>query len=764
MNFSKIPEELKKDGLFCFWKREQVGGRQTKVPYRLDGMKARSTERDDFVCFDIAERFAGRFDGIGLGIFDGWCAVDIDHCYKDGKLSDMARDIINTMLSYTEISPSGEGIRIIFRAEKLRFDKEKYYINNRDLGLEVYVSGATNKYVTLTGNALIESPVQERSEQISAVLEKYMRRKTAKAAPKAPKSAPARAEFSDGELLEKISRSKQGAKFLSLWKGEIPAGKSHSEADLSLCSILAFWCGGDVAQMDRLFRQSGLYREKWEREDYRTQVLNLAASSSSAFYSGGEYARSSAAEDLGPETELEKVLKYSFSDIGSGKLFADKVRDVARYSPERKSWFCFDEGIWQIDPLGLKAMEHCKRLADRLYALATEISDEEKRSAYIKHYAKWQKRSVRETILKDAQSVYPLYVRELDSDPFVFNCANGTLHLDSMEFTEHRASDMLTKKSPAVFDPEARCERFDRFVSEIMQGDPEKMKFLQKAMGYGLSGDTRYECLFFLYGATTRNGKGTLCESVLRVLGDYGITARPETISLKLNNSSNAPSEDIARLAGVRFVNISEPGKGLVLNAAQIKSMTGNDTINARFLHENSFDFKPQFKLYINTNYLPVVTDLTLFSSGRVVCVPFDRHFSEQEQDKSLKSEFAKPENMSAILNWLIAGAKLLKDEGLYIPEAVERSTENYRMQSDKTAQFVEECLERCEGEAERTADIYARYKRWCGENGYKCENAKNLNQALAAYGTITRKKVKDKDKTTVFLGYRLVEKCDDCT
>ena len=179
-------------------------------------------------------------------------------------------------------------------------------------------------------------------------------------------------------------------------------------------------------------------------------------------------------------------------------------------------------------------------------------------------------------------------------------------------------------------------------------------------LGYGLTGDTRYECMFFYYGATTRNGKGTLMESTLNVMGDYGITVRPETIAAKSTSNSQNPTEDIARLAGVRFANISEPRRGLVLNEAQIKSMTGNDTLNARFLHENSFDLKPQFKLYVNTNYLPAITDMTLFSSGRIVIIPFDRHFEEWEQDQNLKYEFSKPMVKSAILNWLIEGYTLL--------------------------------------------------------------------------------------------------------
>ena len=204
-----------------------------------------------------------------------------------------------------------------------------------------------------------------------------------------------------------------------------------------------------------------------------------------------------------------------------------------------------------------------------------------------------------------------------------------------------------------------------------MSGDRGKAIFMQKALGYAVSGDTRYECMFFLFGASTRNGKGTLMESILHVFGDYGKAVRPETIALKQNSNSQSPSEDIARLAGIRFANISEPSRGLVLNAAQVKSMTGNDTQNARFLHENSFDFQPQYKLYVNTNYLPVITDMTLFTSGCVLIIPFNRHFGEWEQDKILKAGFARPEIQSAILNWLLDGYVRLREEDFTPPQSV---------------------------------------------------------------------------------------------
>lgn len=243
------------------------------------------------------------------------------------------------------------------------------------------------------------------------------------------------------------------------------------------------------------------------------------------------------------------------------------------------------------------------------------------------------------------------------------------------------------------YDPLAKSERFNSFVDEIMSSDKEKTLFLKKFLGYAVTGETKYECMFFLYGETTRNGKGTLMESVLSVMGDCGKAVRPETIAVKSNPNSSQPSEDIARLAGIRFANIAEPRRGLCLNAAQVKSMTGNDTLNARFLHENSFDFKPQFKLYVNTNYLPVISDMTIFSSHRVHIIPFDRHFEEDEQDKTLKHEFLKDEAKKAILNWLVDGFYLLKKEGFKPPKCVKDATLSYARDSDKIAQFAEDEL-----------------------------------------------------------------------
>ena len=243
----------------------------------------------------------------------------------------------------------------------------------------------------------------------------------------------------------------------------------------------------------------------------------------------------------------------------------------------------------------------------------------------------------------------------------------------------------------------------------------------------------------------------------MKVLGSYGCASRPEMIGMKMNTSSQSPSEDIARLAGVRFTNISEPSKGLILNSALVKSMTGNDTLNARFLHENSFDFRPQFKIYINTNYRPSINDMTLFTSNRVIVIPFERQFDESEQDKDLKTLFAGENHKSAILNWLIEGYMHLRREGLDPPESVKEAIRDYQQDSDKITQFVDDVLVEAPAQETKTALLYDRYRQWCQENGCFAENSRNFNQALRTIAEVVRKRPRTGgNPTTLLIGYRI--------
>jgi putative DNA primase/helicase len=428
--------------------------------------------------------------------------------------------------------------------------------------------------------------------------------------------------------------------------------------------------------------------------------------------------------------------------------------------PERKKWFVYDGWVWRPDIGDLKVSELCKRLADALMMYALSIKDDKQRTDYMAHVSRWQRRAYRETIIKDSASVYPVEFAEFDKNPMVFNCLNGTLNLETGVFSPHKAGDMLSKIAGVNYDPNAKAERWERFIGEVMQGNQDNATFLQKALGYAVTGDTRFECFFILYGPSSRNGKGTTMETFARMMGDYGKAAKPDTIGQKQTPNGSGPSEDVARLVGARFVNISEPDKKLVLSTALVKTLTGNDTITARFLHENSFEYRPQFKLFINTNHLPAVTDVTLFSSGRVKVIPFERHFTEAEQDKSLKAELAQAENMSGLLNWCLHGLWLIKETGFDAPDDVLTAVDDYRRASDKIGRFLDEEFEADPLGETRTEEAYNRYKVWCSINGHYPENMANFKSSLSNYAMIQRKRPagssREDGKLTLLIGYRL--------
>ncbi len=739
MSFENFPAELKE--------LPQWVVRRGKVPVNpRTGDGAKAGQPDTWGTFEEAVQASAGYDGIGFEFHNnGIVGVDLDHVIdaEAGAVDPAALEAVNRLNSYTEYSPSGTGLHIYVRG--------KIPVDGRKGGArEMYQA---KRYFTVTGKPFGDvRPLADRSKEIAELFAEWFPDKSAQLPQKSTSSAPV--DLNDAALISKIKRSKNGALFSTLWNGDHSDYKSRSEADIALCNILAFWTGKDADRMDRLFRSSGLMRPKWDRKQsgstYGAITIQDAIASTQQTYNPQEHFKRKAAgitigSASGPvklaDLHPEKNDRYGWSDIGNGNLFAGLYKDVARYVPERKKWYIYTGKRWESDTGNLHAMELCKKLADQLVIYALSLPDGAARDAYRKFVEKWQRRNYRETILKDAASVHPVLLDVFDKDPYLFNCENGTLNLRTREFHAHTPEDMLSMLSSVVYDPDARSELWERVVDGCMQNDTEKAAFLQKAMGYGLTGDTSEECFFLLYGATSRNGKGTITDTYMKLQGDYGRTAKPDTIAQKQTANGSAPSDDIARLAGARVVNISEPDKKMVLSAALVKTLTGNDRITARFLHENSFEFYPQFKFFINTNYLPKVTDTTLFSSGRVKVIPFERHFSESEQNKGLKKELAKPRHLSGILNWCLEGLRLMQETGFSPPAAVLSATAQYQRDSDKIARFIDDMLElNMLGEI-RTEEAYHEYQSWCLRNGQAAEGMPTFKQSMEAYAQIKRKR-----------------------
>ena len=411
---------------------------------------------------------------------------------------------------------------------------------------------------------------------------------------------------------------------------------------------------------------------------------------------------------------------YPQNDIGIAQLFFDLHRGTVLYVAEAKSWYAFDGVRWDKDEGGFKTMELCKSFVRAFgeYADQTHTGDDN----FLKWASKLTTRRNREGILRDAMSISPASINDFDKDLLLFNVQNGTLNLKTFVLQDHNPADMITKLAEVKFNPAARCPRWDVFISEIMCGDVELATYLQKVLGYSLTGLTEYEEFYILYGEKTRNGKTTLIESVANIFGDYACNVQPQSLA-KRGIDGAAPSPDMTRLKGARLVTAPEPEKGLELNIALLKQLTGGDRYTARHLNANPFEFKPEFKLLFTTNHLPRTADDTVFASGRVKLIPFERHFSESEQDKNLKREFRRSVSRSHILNWLITGLRLVRERGIDAPPRVVAAIAAYRSEADTIGIFLSEFTIAEERSRLSTSLLHTHYIKWAKENGFQWLN-----------------------------------------
>jgi putative DNA primase/helicase len=323
--------------------------------------------------------------------------------------------------------------------------------------------------------------------------------------------------------------------------------------------------------------------------------------------------------------------------------------------------------------------------------------------------------------------------RALDADPWLLNVENGTVDLRTGELREHRRDDLITKLSPVRYVPGAQSPLWDAFLARVTGEDEELQAFLQRAVGYSLTGVAHEEKLFFAHGPAA-SGKSTFLEAIKAVLGEYTATADFETFLKKKGDSG--VRNDVARLAGIRVTVGIEVERGKQLAEGLVKSLTGGDTVTARHLYKDFFEFVPQFTLWLAANDRPRVSAADSGIWRRIVQVPFTETIPEPERDPTLKQRLqADPDIQTAILAWAIEGCRAWQEQGLNIPERVKLYTEEYREENDPFADFFDE---RCLFEPTalvRRSELRRAYEQWARTNGEWVQTAKTLATALKTRG-----------------------------
>ena len=283
-----------------------------------------------------------------------------------------------------------------------------------------------------------------------------------------------------------------------------------------------------------------------------------------------------------------------------------------------------------------------------------------------------------------------------------------------------------------------------------MAGNADLIEFLQRAIGYSLTGDTSERAFLILHGAG-RNGKSTLLETVRAVLGpDYADRTRTETLLAK--KEGEIPN-DVAKLRGLRFVTASEADEGRRLAEATIKDLTGGDAISARFMRAEWFSFLPQFKLWLGTNHRPVIRGTDNAVWDRIRLVPFDVRIPEAEQDKHLRDKLLA--EAPGILAWAVEGCRSWRQDGLGAPREVREATAGYRGEMDVLGAFLDDCCIVDPNAHAAAKDLYAAYTRWCDENGERSLSQKAVGQRLAERGFDAVRMGKSRSRYWVGVGVR---------
>lgn len=727
--YEQIPQELKALPNWICWDAvpDEKRGKIKKVPINaLTGGGAMSNNPSTWCDFDTAVRASEKHSGIGF-MFGGcpYFGVDIDdkeeelEAYQRGENGNIISEFISTLQSYTEISQSGKGIHIICRGKLPKRGRRKGSV-------EMYEDG---RFFVMTGNSCSEyAGISDCTESIKPLHEKYIgggREPQAKVRPAVSLS-------SADDIVKAAAGAKNGGKFVALYGGDTAGYTSSSEADMALCSILAFWTGCDASKMDVIFRSSGLMREKWDRPQsgstYGALTIQKAIAGCSQVYSPkNSYSASFKQVEVNAQTEQTGQRLYSFDDTGNAQRFVDLFGDKVRYCYTDKRWLWYDGRKWCTDMTGT-----VKRLADKAVAcMAAEAkvyaqldADEgtDMAKAFEKHMKSCRSNKSKNAMLSEVMHHVPVLPAQMDRFKTVLNTPGGVIDLRSGGISPHDPMTYLTKMTAVEYSENADCPRWLAFLDDIFRKDKDLIRYVQKAVGYSLTGSTTEQCAFFLYG-TGRNGKSTFIDIIRDIFGDYAANIQPETIMVR-SNQSTAINSDIARLKGARLVTSVEPNEGVRINEGLLKQLTGDDTVTARKLYGDEFEFKPEFKLWMATNHKPVIRGTDTGIWRRIHMIPFTVQIPEEKIDRRLKYKLSA--ELTGIFRWAVEGCLLWQKEGLKMPRAVLEEVREYRREMDVISAFVEDKCTVGKGLSVKSSQLFAAYLNWAEQNNeYRMSSTK---------------------------------------
>jgi len=527
--------------------------------------------------------------------------------------------------------------------------------------------------------------------------------------------------------------ARNGASFTKLWNGDTSEyDGDDSRADLALCSMLAFWTGNNQDRIDTLFRQSGLYREKWERKDYREGTIAKAVENNHDTYKPGY--RENHNNGHKPDGEYTVDPADSLTDLGNAWRLVNQFGEILHYSYKRDKWLVWNGKYWVWDE-GDKIDSMAELTIRKIYHEVELATDKTQRQAISEHARKSESNAKLKAMVEQAKHLkgIPINLGQLDSNQYLFNVDNGTIDLRTGELLSHRKEDLITVMVPVIYDKTAICPKWLKFLDRATSGNKELQSYLQRGVGLSLTGDVRSEVIFLLYGLGN-NGKSTFTMTIRKLMAGYGHRLDAEDLMVK-EKQRGGPKEGIADLNNKRYVVCSEIQDGRTLDCSLVKDLTGGETIKARRMYEHEVEYMPTAKLWLYGNHKPVIKDSTLSIWRRVKLIPFGVTIPAKEVNENLKDELA--EELPGILNWAIEGCLAWQHDNLGTCKLVSDATADYRHDSDILGDFLEDKCVISQELMIVKKDMKELYAAWCSENGVEAVSQVTFKKRLLEKGII---------------------------
>lgn len=701
---------------------------------------AKSTDPTTWATYDEAKRAVSRYRCAGIGFVltgDGLVGIDIDDAIRGDDVAKYAKHLLALNGGYAELSPSGTGIHIVGRAKIPRSVKRLMH----GVGIEVYDNA---RYFTYTGE-IIESDDYDFSDLgnvqdvVDTIFDDIALIDAAK--PKAKRAEVVAPTAIDGDSADRqiatwIDRAvtmMQNAVVGERHNTRVKAGRLLGGA---LAAAQA--AGKTVMDIDdavTLLYDANTVDEGEEEKERKAIVWGIEAGMESPL----AFRKERPAKPMPPPMTTTPATanapkEYHFTDLGNGQRFADAYAGDLLWVPEWAQWMRWDGRVWQrVDITVVRKMAH-----DIVITMYTGAQRDGKLNNELGKWALKSETTARINAMVEEAKPYLLGdVARFDTAHDYINVGNGIVNLRSGKIEPHDRTRYFTKIIDIDYDPAAKTTAWRDVLDTIFAGDKDLVAYIQRAVGYTMTGRTDEHCLFFCYG-TGKNGKSTFMGALQRIMADYGTTTSVEAL-LDAQTKGEAASPYMARLPGKRIAVAQEMPEGRRFNESLVKSITGGDRLSTRDLYKSVFEFDPTHHLWISGNHKPRISGTDDGIWRRLRIVPFTVTIPSDKQRDSRLIEADLAAEASGILGWMIRGAQMWYASGLGTCDAVTHATDEYRGDEDAIQRFISEECDLHSMASINKHTLYAEYQRWAEDENDRAAQSRSqrfvLRHLVARFG-----------------------------